>query len=231
MDIAAVIKAIDGIGARDWIDYASLVLNAIGLFVAVGTLIFAVYIYRRFSLRQQLLEKQKETVFDLVHCLQNTTFHFGIKGLNDGSKTTYGHFAKFFDLKNKDMPRLQGALSHKEKLLVTIEAFEEWQFTQFVNNPFTPRSIAAALDPFILNGPLVQCNGDDFPKLVTLLSYNAYNDKNRIGKDSPTKHLLYQIEGCPITKDFNSFHKACTELSSKINEWLAEFGAADLNLR
>ncbi len=230
MDTDAIVNAIENIGSRDWVDYTSIVLNVGGLAVAIGTLFFALHVYRRFSLRQQLLEKQLQTVFDLVQSLQNTNLHIGLKGVTDDSKTTFGHFLTFFEMKN-DGTWLRDALTVDEKLLFSWEAWDELEFKKFANNPYTPKPIATALRTFILDGPTNQYDDKEFPRLVSLLSYGAYTDKKRMGDDRRSAHQLWHVTDCPVVRNFASVHDACNELIDAINKWLKDYQVADLNLR
>jgi hypothetical protein len=123
MDADVIARAIDGLKGRDWYDYF---IGVSTLVISACTLIVAVYISRKLSLRGRLLEKQLETVFKLIDELQKLTLHIGVKGCDKTMpNTTVGHFIRFFDLAKHCPKKLTDALNVKQKLLFEL-ATEKW---------------------------------------------------------------------------------------------------------
>ena len=231
MDADLIARAIDGLKGRDWYDYFVGVSTVV---ISTATLIVAVYISRKLSLKGRLLEKQLETVFKLIDELQKLTLHIGVRGCDKTMpKTTVGHFIRFFELAKPRPQKLAGALDVKQKLLFTWKGWDELTFTAYGDNPYTPPEIAKAIAKFRIEGGLVRQDETAMPEVVKILSYADYGLGRQMKpeRDSPTDHELWHIDGPAILADFKSFHRACVELSEAINAWLRKYEADGLNLK
>ena len=231
MDADIIARAIDGLKVRDWYDYF-IGFSTLG--ISACTLIVAIYISKKLSLKGRLLEKQSETVFKLIDELQNLTLHIGVKGCNkDMPNTTVGHFIRFFDLAQKRPQKLIVALDVKQKLLFTWKGWDELTFTLYGNNPYTPPEIAKAIEKFRIEGALVRQDDSSMPEVIKIISYADYGPGRQMKteSESPSDHELWHIEGPPILSDFKSFHAACVELSVAVKVWLKRHEADGLNLK
>ena len=231
MDADIIAKAIDGLKGRDWYDYF---IGISTVLISAATLIVAVYISRKLSLKGRLLEKQLDTVFKLIDELQKLTLHIGVKGCDKSMpKTTVGHFIRFFELAKHRPQKLAVALDVEQKLLFTWKGWEELTFTAYGDNPYTPPMIAKAIAKFRIEGGLVRQDETAMPKVVKILSYADYGPGRQMKpeSESSTDHELLHIDGPAILTNFKAFHTACVELSEAINVWLRKYEADGLNLK
>lgn len=230
MDSDLIANAIDGLKGRDWFDYF---IGTSTVVISACTLIVALFIGKKLSLKGRLLEKQLETVFKLVDTLQNTTLHIGVKGLDDMPNTTVGHFIRFFELARESPPKLANARSIKEKLLFSWKGWDELIFTAFADNPYTPSEIAKAIAAFKIEGGLVKTDDKQLKQVVSILSYADYGPGRKTNRDDDDSvcHDLWHIDGQPVLEDFTSFHSACTRLKKEIDSWLTKYEADGLNLK
>lgn len=231
MDADLIANAINGLKGRDWYDYF---IGGSTVAISACTLIVALFISLKLSLKGRLLEKQLKTVFKLIDELQNLTLHIGVKGLGENMPmTTIGHFIRFFELAKHKPPKLGTALEVKTALLFTWKGWDELTFTSYADNPYTPPEIAEAISRFRIEGGLVRADEKALSQVVTILSVAAYSPGRQMKNehDNTADHELWRIDGPPILKDFKAFHDACVALSKSINAWLKRYEADGLNLK
>lgn len=228
MDNQELIKAIQDLKpTKDWWDYAA---SGIVTLTSVLTLIVALKLFKRFSFRRQILQKQLDTVFQLITVLQNWTIYIGAKGLKKEDDTTsfqYGFRVKFFDFRfDKTDPNFKD-LFFKEKLLFTYDWEEQNPLKGWDNNPFLPSKIAEKLEWFKITFPYPAYE-TDFKKVV-YIDLDQFDKSVHRQERKRTNYIYNPDDYC--CKNFETFHKICNDLINEIENWLDKYQANDLNMK
>lgn len=202
---------------KDCVDY----INIFGsLAVSITTLIFAIIIYRRISFKKATLDKQFETITELIHDLQNTSIDIIIK-INEPDYSL-AHSHTFFSLigAKKKFKKTDGL-----NIYFTSNFISNLPFTKFARHPFIPIEIANIIDKFLIY----------FSKKIdkkNLKSFVSIDFSHNSIEPVPTNNIeLFSCNDSEIGIDFNSFFEICVKLDFEIKHWLKEYGVKSLNLR
>lgn len=204
--------------------------DTVTMVTSVLTLVVALRLFERFSFKRQVLQKQLETLYQLINVLQNWTISIGAKGLKEGDDTSffqYGFRVKFFDMKFKQNDLNYRELFFKEKLLFTYDWYEQNPLIGWDNNPFLPKSIAEKIENFKISFPYPAYE-TDFSK-VTFIDLDSF-DKIVKREERPRTNYIHNPKD-KICTDFETFHTTCNELITEIEKWLKKYKVENLNLK
>lgn len=201
-------------------------IDITNVIISLITLLIAFKIFNRFSFKAKVLDKQFETVSNLINILQNWTISINTKGLDTEEKYfNRGWRIKFFEFKSLKKNQNHKELFFDEKLLFTQEWFEQNPLIGLDNNPFMPTKITDKIEKFRIWLP-TRANPDNFEKV-------AYIDLDEFDK-SVKRHsdlgLIYNPHDYCF-KNFETFYEMCKELIEEIENWLKKYDAKDLNLK
>ena len=192
----------------------------VSLIIALSTLIFAIIINNKISLKKSIFKKQLKTVSELINELQN--LEFVIKTEDKISKLSTGKCIPFFQMAKK-INETDITNYNNLEMFVTRNFYENLPFMSYSRNPLTPKTIADVIDKFYIT----------FPYDINTEKYSSYmfiNFRRIKGKTVKQKELIMNKDD-EISKNFYSFYTICLELDSAIREWLKKFGVKELNLR
>ena len=209
----------------NWWKYLIDIFN---ISVGLLTLLIAFKIFNRFSFKNKVLEKQFETVSELINVLQNFTISIHSKGIEDVKENYFSHSwrIKFFEFKNLKKNNNHKELFFDEKLLFTQLWFEQNPLIGLDNNPFMPKKIAEKIKNFKIWLP-TRANSDAFEK-VTYIDLDEF-DKSIVRNEKGT-HLIYNHRELCF-QNFETFYNMCNELIYEIEKWLKKYDADNLNLK
>jgi len=210
--------------SKDSWDYLT---SGIAALTSILTLFVAFKVFNRLSFRRQILQKQLDTVFQLISVLQDLTIYIGGKGLYDDINITSGFRIKFFDFKfDKNNPNYK-ILFIEEKLLFTYDWYEQNPLKGWDNNPFLPKSIARKIEMFTITFPYPAYTEN--VKKVVYINLDPF-DKTIQRKERKRTDYIYNPDDI-CCQDFESFHSICNDLINEIEKWLKKYDANDLNLK
>jgi hypothetical protein len=200
---------------KHWLDY----LQAFGsLTLGLSTFIFALIINRRISFKKNVVERQFDTVTELIKILQD--IEFVIETENKELEMSTGLCVPFFNMsiskdRFKDFQNI--------KMFITYNFYENLPFYKFSRHPFIPEKIAKAIDRFWISFPYPG-NTDEYNKIMWI-------DFRKIsGENIKNKNLIFS-QYDDICKDFDSFYQTCCDLNNEIRDWLKKYNVKELNLR
>lgn len=202
------------------------IIDLLNLLISVLTLLIAFKIFNRFSFKNKVLEKQFESVSDLINILQNWTISIHAKGIErEEDYFNLGWRVKFFDFKNLKKGENYKELFFDENILFTHEWFDQNPLIGLDNNPFLPKSISKKIEPFKIWLPS-RANHHLYKKVI-------YIDLDEFDKSIRRKSDLYLIcnprEKC--FKNFETFYDMCNDLIAEIENWLKKYDAGDIHLK
>ena len=205
------------------------IMDAGNLLISIITLLIAFSIFNRFSFKNKVLEKQFETVSNLILILQNFTISIHTKGIDDPNENYFsnGWRVKFFEFKNLKNSKNHKDLFFDENLLFTNEWFEQNPLIGLENNPFMPKSIALKIEKFKIWLP-TRANLNKYKK-VTYITLDEFDKSvNRDLKNG--SGLIYNPHDLCF-KNFETFNIMCKELIEETEKWLKKYDATNLNLK
>lgn len=205
----------------------NIFMDISGLIISLITLLIAFKIFNRFSFKPKILDKQFETVSELINILQNWTISINTKGLEDPKENHFsrGWRTNFFEFKNLKESQNHKELFFDEKLLFTQEWFEQNPLLGLDINPFMPKEIANKIKRFKILLP-TRANPDKYEK-VTYIDLDKFDMSvkrySNLGLIYNPNELCFQ--------NFETFYKMCNELIEEIEKWLKKYDATNLNLK
>ena len=102
------------------------IIDVTNLLIGLLTLLIAFKIFNRFSFKNRVLEKQFESVSDLIHILQDWTISIHAKGIEkEEDYFNLGWRVKFFDFKNLKKGANYKELFFDENVLFTQEWYDQ----------------------------------------------------------------------------------------------------------
>jgi hypothetical protein len=202
------------------------IADTLGLLINFLTLLFAYKIYRNFDIRKAHINKQLDTVLDLVQEINQTLIPVNfwrkvpkhvLESLPDQFKEKAAlegwHFTLFIigDLKN-ETPKFDNVfLSTNIKSILP--------FILYMNNPLLPPKIAESLSRF-------------YSPLVSYGSFENASDKF-VELSTLSKHEQdagFQFPDIPDTyKTWDSFIESAKNVKVQIDKWLKKYGTTDIN--
>ena len=190
-------------------------------------MLIAFKIFNRFSFKTKVLDKQFETVSELIKVLQSWTISINAKGIEDPTENYFsrGWRTKFFEFKNLNNSENHKELFFEEKLLFTYEWFEQNPLNGLDNNPFMPKKIADKIAKFKIWLP-TRANVDNFDKVI----YIDLDSFDKSVKRYSDLGLIYNPNELCF-KSFETFYNMCKELNEEIEDWLKKYDAGNLNLK
>ncbi len=200
---------------KDFFDYLSIIGS---LTISTLTLIFAIIIYRKISFKKTAIEKQFDTVSQLIQVLQDTSISFIKK--NDDLNFSLPRSIPFFSISSysEKLKYLEGL-----DIYFTKNFYDNLPFIKYSKTPFIPKNIASVIEKFKLVTP-DRVNLEGLEKYVKI-------DFSHSSIISPIDETLITCPHNEICVDYNSFYNVCLQLDSEIREWLESYGVKDLNLR
>ncbi len=220
-----IVEAIQSLKpSKDWWDYAS---SSITVITSILTLFVALRLFDKFSFKTRVLQKQLDTVFQLITVLQNWTIEISGKGLDETEKTIHGFRIKFFNFKFGKDDENYKILFFKEKLLFTYDWAEQNPLLGWDSNPFLPKLIAEKIALFKITFPYPAYDGN-FQKVISI-DLDSF-DKNIQRKDRVRTNLICNPDDI-CCRDFETFHMLCNDLIKEIERWLNKYEANELNFK
>ena len=203
-------------------------VDSINIIIGILTLLIALKIFYRFSFKNKVLDKQFETVSELVNILQHFTVSIHSKGHNEPKENYFslGWRVKFFDFKNLKESENHKELFFDEKLLFTQAWFEQNPLIGLDNNPFMPKAIANKIEKFRIWLP-TKANLDLYDK-VTYIDLDQFDPNFKRGEKN-TQFICNPNEPC--FENFETFYIMCKDLVEEVEKWLKKYDADYLNLK
>ncbi len=219
-----IAQVIQQSNAKDWFDYTIAISS---LIVAVVAVIVGIRISNKFSLKNQILQKQLDTVYKLIEVLQDQRLTIGVKE-PEGPKEAWLCETSFLDLLNigKERQYLYQALSFNTPFYFTWDGYDHLEFMKYARNPYTPRSIASVICKFRYNGEQDWNNmvGKGDEQYRAILFPSRKDNRSRMELEDP-----WYVKDKLVHKDFATFVGLCRDLVDEIRKWLKEYEADEIN--
>lgn len=221
---------IQGLQPQETTSYWTYIFDFSNLLVGVLTLILGFVIYKRFSFKNKVKEKQFEEVCELINVLKGYLLRLEytyklVDSNKDISYATIPTYFKFFEMKNIfNKHKKIDSFNSEAELLITDKYLKENPLTGLDFNPFMPDEIADKIKPFS-NGIYGEKKILDYSNIVILC-----NDVEELKEDKNEYNLYVEFHGGKLST-FKSYYNACVELDDAIKDWLKNNGADKLNLR
>ena len=200
------------------------------ILISAFTLIFAYKIYKNFDVKKTHVNKQLETVLDLIQEINKTRivvcFWTKIPKeildrrsgkvpdiLNNYKATLMSYEYSLFNLTMCDDKE-----SQYDDIYFSSKVNEILPFISFVNNPLLPKEIAKKLSKFY--SPIVSYKSfdDASEKYVELRSLS---DENETTFQKPDFMDTYE--------SWTNFIKCTKQLKNELENWLKKYGSEDIN--
>ncbi|MGX7666315.1 hypothetical protein [Flavobacterium pedocola] len=202
------------------------IVDFVNLLISLLTLLIAFKIFNRFSFKNRVLEKQFESVSDLINILQNWTISIHAKGIEkEEDYFSTGWRVKFFDFKDLNKMDSFKGLFFEENILFTQEWFEHNPLIGLDNNPFLPKSISKKIEPFKIWLP-TRANPQFYKKVIYI---NLDEFDTSVRRYSDLGLICNPREKC--FKNFETFNEMCNDLIVEIENWLKKYDAGDIHLK
>jgi len=219
-----ILSAIQNANSKDWFDYLTAIVS---LIVSIVAITIGIRINQKFSLKNQMLQRQLETVYKLIETLQNQRFTIAVR--ESPEVTGLLCDTSFFEIISLGPERetLFKALSIKDPFYYTWSGYDTLEFIKFSKNPYIPRKIAE-----IINQYRYLAHSDPGKMIFEQEERNVKVFLLPTPKDNSFKHEKpnpWYVEGKKIHTDFATFVDISKILYKSIKEWLKKYEVDDLN--
>ena len=201
------------------------IISAASLVISAFTLFIAYKLFKNFDAKKLHVNKQLETVLNLVETINKTIITVSFKNKipkhilekvgniapGQASLSAYSHSLFYISRLGNSNQKYEHVMLDANTDVITV-----LPFLNFINNPLLPTSISKKLAVFyspIRNFRHFDQVSDGF---VVLGSF---------GKDD----MYGYPDFVPAFKDWDGFIKCAAELKTEINSWLKKYGAVDIN--
>jgi hypothetical protein len=234
---------IDGIG---WCQYMfkglkyywKYIIDATQVLISVGTFILAMLIYKRFSFKNKVLEKQFEEVCELIDKLKVLEIRVETVVESNGSYIAPAdgitHVSFYFynmgkSITNKNVHHL---FKPDAQLLFTEKYLNENLLIGLELNPFMPNEIADKIEHlnkgafnYYKDRNLHNGKVDEDGEIAIIC-----NNSEGFEEDKKMYNLKYKFRGGKLAR-FEDFYNSSIELNNAIKTWLKKYDGDNINLR
>lgn len=191
----------------DWQKSAAIIFTPIAFLCTFITTILAWKIYQNFDVKKSFINAQLKVVCELSNDL--SSFGMNCFYISAGDARNYPRFFDFFSEDMTNETRYRGIY------FSSMRPIEVLPFIKYRHNILLPNKIAKAIEQFDVQifKPTLK---KDLPDSYTLiLSEDSEDNKNQL--------LYYFME-------YKKFHELTKSLVDKIETWLKDYGAKDINI-
>lgn len=204
---------------KDCWDYLTIIGSLVSVIILSCTFLLAWNINKKIN--KPILEKQLNTVYELIEKLQNTKITADIYSENGllVSKESKLFHLNFFQIISYDLEA-----KYKEyNIIINRENYEKLSFINYKNNPFIPKDIADILEKIQIN-----LNKESKIDINNKVDFTEVINKNNvfigdIKKDYTVKKLadpeIFKYSNKYI-HNLNDFINILKEIHDKIRKWI-----------
>jgi len=211
-------------------ELVSTIAGILGVIISAITLFIAYKIFRNFDAKKTHINKQLETVLNLIEEINKKSISVEFKHkipqhilekmknmpehLERGKSTFISYEMTLFSISRLKNPKVE----YGNVLLNTnTEVLDLLTFIKYIYNPLLPTSISDRLKAFY--SPVRNFKQfDNLSENFVVLSPNNHKDESYSYPD-------YAV----AFKDWDSFINCSIELKTEIHNWLKRYGADDIN--
>jgi hypothetical protein len=224
IQIKELISAIENSNSKDWFDYLTAIVS---LIVSIVAITLGIRINQKFSLKNQMLQKQLETVYKLIETLQNQRFTIVIRETPDVAGLLCD--TSFLEITSlgKERETLFNALSINDPFYYTWDGYDSLEFIKFSKNPYLPRIIADIINQYrylAYSDPGKMVVEKEDRNVKVYLIPTKKDNSMHIEKPNP-----WYVEGKYIHTNFATFVEVSKTLNKAIKQWLKKYEVDDLN--
>jgi hypothetical protein len=215
------------------VDLIGLIVNFIGLIVSIFTLYLAYRIFKSFDVRKNHINKQLETVLNLVQEINDTVFkisdHHKIpqdvleqmkkSPVSSNYTTTFSSIQSTLWFISDGNP----SIHEDSNVFLKTDVKTTMPFLNYMNNPLLPKTIALKLGAFY--SPFTDySNSERASDTYFVIVRIKTGEKMDLSQSYQYPHFAKPFE------NWGNFIFASKDLKDEILRWLKKYGANDINL-
>jgi len=202
-------------------DLLNAIFSGIGLIISAVTLFIAYQIFKNFDAKKTHINKQLETVLNLVEDINKTIIsvsfeskipqhileQMGTPGKSLVEKWPYSLFI---------ISTIDNSKEKYESVFLNKEVLKALPFLNYMNNPLLPNPIAKRLHAFY-SPRISYCPFFKAPDTFVVICSNDKDD------------IFEYPNNVPAFKNWDGFIQCSKDLKNEIQQWLKRYGAEDIN--